>query len=130
LWRHFESECAYCGKPLIKGDRKAHIDHLDAKLAVSRNHISNRVLACNICNGDEKRENDWQTFLGQKCGQDEAACVIRSSRIREWQQQCGTPSQIDAAVLAEVQRAVQECNAKLEEECSRIRQLIQNTGRA
>jgi hypothetical protein len=86
LWRYFESECAYCGKPLNNDDRKAHIDHRDANRSANRNHISNRVLACNICNGDEKRENDWQTFLGQKCGQDEAACVIRSSRIREWQQ--------------------------------------------
>jgi gluconate kinase len=68
LWRHFESECAYCGKPLNKDDRKAHLDHLDANLVVNRNHISNRVLACNICNGDEKRETDWQKFLAVKCG--------------------------------------------------------------
>jgi hypothetical protein len=126
LWRHFESKCAYCGKPLNKDDRKAHIDHLDANLSVNRNHISNRVLACTICNGDEKRETDWQKFLAQKCGLDEAAYVIRSSRIRDWQQQCGIPSEIDAAILTEVQRAVQECNAKLDEECNRIRARLQS----
>jgi HNH endonuclease len=126
LWRHFQSECAYCGRPLIKGDRKAHIDHLDANRSVNRNHVSNRVLACNICNGDEKRDSDWEKFLAQKCGDDVAAYVIRSSKIREWQQQCGIPSEVDTAVIAEVERAVQECNAKLELECSRIRQLLQN----
>ena len=130
LWRHFESECAYCGKTLDKDDRKGHIDHLDANRATNRNHISNRVLACNICDGDEKREGDWQKFLAGKCGQDEAAYVIRSSRIREWQQQCGSPIEIDRAIIAEVERAVRECNAKLNEECNRIRQLLSKLGRA
>ena len=128
LWKYFNSECAYCGKLLTKGDRTAHIDHLDANRSVNRNHISNRVLACNICNGDKKRDTDWEKFLAQECGQDEAAYVIRRSRIRQWQQECGAPSQIDAAVIAEVERAVRECNAKLDEECNRIRQLIQNLG--
>jgi hypothetical protein len=130
LWQHFGSECAYCGKPLNKDDRKAHIDHLDANRAVNRNHISNRVLACNICNGDEKRENDWEKFLAQKCGEDVAACVIRTSRIREWQQQCGIPSELDPAVVAVVERAIRECKAKLDEECNRIRQLLSKSGGA
>jgi hypothetical protein len=100
LWRHFESACAYCGKPLKKEDRNGHLDHLNSNRLVNRNHISNRVLACNICNGDEKREGDWQKFLALKCGQDEAGYVIRSSRIREWQRQCGVPIAVDAALAA------------------------------
>jgi len=96
---------------------------------VNRNHISNRVLACNICNGDEKRENDWQKFLAQKCGDDVAACVNRTTRIREWQQECGVPPELDKAIIVEVERAVQECNAKLDQECNHIRQLLKNSGK-
>ncbi len=124
LWRHFNSACAYCGKPFDKEDRKGHLDHLDANRSANRNHISNLVLACNICNGDEKRETEWQKFLAQKWGEDEAEYLIRSSRIREWQQQCGIPPELDPATIAAVERAVQECNAKLDEECNLIRQLL------
>jgi 5-methylcytosine-specific restriction endonuclease McrA len=124
LWAYFSSECAYCGRKLSKVDRNGHLDHLEANLAVGRNHISNRVLACNICNGDEKRETDWEQFLARKCGDDEAAYVIRHSRITEWRKQCGPPLAFDPAILAQVQSSVEACNKLLDEECKRIRRLL------
>jgi hypothetical protein len=120
LWSHFNSQCAYCGKFLNRDDRAAHVDHLDANRSVNRNHISSRVLACNICNGDEKCEMDWQEFLALKCGQDEAAYVIRSSRIREWQEQCGIPIAMDAALTVQVVKSVEACNAVLDREVKTI----------
>jgi hypothetical protein len=56
--------------------------------------------------------------------QDEAAYVIRSSRIREWQQQCGPTPACDPAILAEVQTSVEACNKLLDQECKRIRLLL------
>jgi hypothetical protein len=50
LWVHFGSRCAYCGCELDPKERKTHLDHLEAS---GRNHISNRVLSCNVCNGDD-----------------------------------------------------------------------------
>ena len=124
LWRYFNSECAYCGRKLSKADRNGHLDHLDAGLSVGRNHLSNRVLACNICNGDEKREMDWEKFLGLKCGEDEAAYVIRHSTIIEWRKRCGPPPAMDPAIIAQVQSSVEICNKVLDEECKRIKMLL------
>jgi hypothetical protein len=63
LWVHFGSRCAYCGCELDPRNRKAHLDHLEAS---GRNHISNRVLSCSVCNGDDKREQNWELFLAKE----------------------------------------------------------------
>lgn len=63
VWAHFKSACAYCGKKLLRAARNAHLDHLVHR---GPNHISNRVLSCGICNGDEKRDRDWLEFLREK----------------------------------------------------------------
>ena len=66
LWKHFESRCAYCGRVLDKPLREGHIDHLAPTTRGGTNHLSNRVLSCSSCNGDEKRERDWREFLREK----------------------------------------------------------------
>jgi hypothetical protein len=48
------------------------------------NHISNRVPACPRCNEHEKRDMDWQQFLQQKSGSDEAVRARRQAKIEEW----------------------------------------------
>ena len=63
LWEYFGSACAYCERPLSRGNREGHVDHL---ISGGTNHISNRVLSCPACNGDEKRDEDWLVFLGRK----------------------------------------------------------------
>lgn len=80
VWEYFKSECVYCGQLLTKGDRKAHLDHL---VHQGSNHISNRVLSCGICNGDEKREQDWQEFLNNKVA-DKETFNTRKKAIEDW----------------------------------------------
>ena len=124
LWAHFESQCAYCGMALKREERKGHIDHLEANRSIGRNHISNRVLACHICNGDQKREMDWQQFLALKCGDDQALYVSRRSTILEWCSKCGVSPAPDAAIVSQVQRSIETCNAVLDQEADRIKSIL------
>ena len=80
LWAHFQSACAYCATTLVRTERKGHADHLAHD---GPNHISNRVLACWKCNGDEKRDMDWVAFLKKKAP-DEAGFNERQQRIQAW----------------------------------------------
>jgi len=83
IWNHFSSQCAYCGKKLSRDGREGHIDHLIPTTSGGTNHISNRVLSCPPCNGDEKREEDWITFLNRKIT-DSATREERMRRIEAW----------------------------------------------
>ena len=60
LWAHFDSKCAYCNVPLVRSERKGHLDHL---VPGQGDGAWNRILSCGICNGDEKRETEWTEFL-------------------------------------------------------------------
>src|SRR5688572_18853574 len=66
IWSFFDSSCAYCGRSLVRGNRDAHIDHLVSKGSGGSNALSNFVLACGICNGDEKREEASERRLPMK----------------------------------------------------------------
>src|SRR3954468_22776241 len=81
IWDFFGSECAYCGVKLVKGERLGHIDHATSNAG---NHLGNLVLACSVCNGDEKRDVDWRDFLDQKVS-DPALRQERTWRIERWQ---------------------------------------------
>ena len=74
IWEYFGSECAYCGVKLVKGERLGHIDHATSKAG---NQMGNLVLACSVCNGDEKRDMDWRAFLEVKVGD----ATLREKRI-------------------------------------------------
>ena len=65
IWKFFNSECAYCGKPLSKPQKQGHIDHLFPSSLDGPNHISNRVLSCATCNEAEKLDGAWQEFMVQ-----------------------------------------------------------------
>ena len=80
VWEYFGSACAYCEKALIKSERKGHLDHLKND---GPNHICNRVLSCGPCNGDEKREREWNEFLKSKA-LDAPAYQRRKTRIENW----------------------------------------------
>jgi len=67
LWEHFDARCAYCGQDLDRASREGHVDHLIAETDGGCNRLGNRVLSCGTCNGDEKRELDWEEFLAAKC---------------------------------------------------------------
>ena len=59
------------------------MDHL---IPNGGNGLYNKVLACSICNGDEKREQDWQEFLKEKCSGDPSIFNDRYQRIVTWHQ--------------------------------------------
>ena len=83
LWEYFESECAYCGVTLRREDRSGHLDHVLASSAGGSNSIYNHVLSCGRCNGDEKREENWETFLSRK-EPNPAVAQARRLRIESW----------------------------------------------
>ncbi len=83
LWAHFQSTCAYCGLVLERAARTGHVDHLIAHSAGGTNSIYNHVLSCSRCNGDEKREDHWESFLDRKAI-DPLQFDQRRTRIGEW----------------------------------------------
>lgn len=84
IWVYFKNRCAYCGITLIKESRKGHIDHLHSEMKGGSNRLSNLVLTCATCNGDEKREASWNEFLAYKCATDNKTYRERSRQIANW----------------------------------------------
>jgi 5-methylcytosine-specific restriction endonuclease McrA len=84
IWDYFNSECAYCGKKIVKGSKDGHIDHLVSSSCGGYNKISNRVLSCATCNEKEKLDRPWEEFLKQKC-QNKYIEEKRKSKIVQWQ---------------------------------------------
>lgn len=78
----FHATCAYCGLSIEAGSRKGHYDHAIA--IASQSNRFHLVYACSTCNGDQKRERDWEGFLREKCGGDEALLQNRKQVILDW----------------------------------------------
>jgi 5-methylcytosine-specific restriction endonuclease McrA len=100
IWEYFAHACAYCGKELRRSDRLGHIDHLISIGDGGSNSLGNFVLACSLCNGDEKRDEHWETFLRRKAN-DPELFAARHKRIQEWTASHAT-SAVDAALTATV----------------------------
>jgi hypothetical protein len=86
VWDYFKSRCAYCGKPIKRSSRDGHIDHLVSRANGGGNRLGNCVLACKVCNGNEKRDQPWKDFLKLKCP-DNATFATRLKQIDSWQTQ-------------------------------------------
>lgn len=106
LREHFEHRCAYCSAPA--GLRDGHIDHAEPK---GGNSIGNLLLACKVCNGDEKREMHWETFLQKKCGADRPLYEQRWQRIRAWMNNNPRPPKVNPP---EVEAALQSAYAAID----------------
>ncbi|GGO77578.1 hypothetical protein GCM10011348_07450 [Marinobacterium nitratireducens] len=87
IWHYFGHACAYCGYQMTRHGRQAHLDHLIAESAGGSNRLCNLVLTCGRCNGDMKRELDWQEYLAVCCGDDKALFSQRLKRIYDWVEQ-------------------------------------------
>jgi hypothetical protein len=122
IWSFFDSSCAYCGRRLVRGNRDAHIDHLVSTVSGGTNALANFVLACGICNGDEKREKDWQSFLGKKAA-DEGVYKLRSERIEKWIASCSSTNVWDPSVLTVLNQEVDHTIAAFDVALKRIREL-------
>ena len=104
IWQYFESHCAYCDCEIEQGSRKGHLDHLIAISNGGTNDIHNFVLACSICNGDEKREQHWLGFLQLKCKNlSQAVFEQRYQKIIDWQRQAEI-LKIDDEVQIEIEK--------------------------
>lgn len=83
LWNYFQSACAYCGILISRETRTGHLDHVVSSSLGGSNCIHNHVLACARCNGDEKREESWESFLARKAT-DPAVAAERHVQISHW----------------------------------------------
>jgi HNH endonuclease len=112
LWQFFDSQCAYCGVSLDRSRREGHADHLVSVCLGGTNSMPNFVLSCGRCNGDYKREMDWEPFLSQR-NPDPQMRAERRQRILRWiEQHKGTVPHRDPflaeLVASQVSRAL-EC---------------------
>ena len=83
LWEYFSSSCAYCGLFINKKSRTGHIDHLIPAAEGGSNNIYNHALACSKCNGDEKRDEFWLSFLEKKSN-NQLIFKQRKQKIDNW----------------------------------------------
>lgn len=100
LWMYFQSTCAYCGIHIDPESRTGHLDHIMPSALGGTNEIHNYLLACSRCNGDEKRDEDWQSFLERKIA-DRALVDARRSHILAWVGKANGRVIRDPAVIAE-----------------------------
>jgi hypothetical protein len=119
LWRFFANECAYCGTHIERDSRRGHIDHLVPAAQGGGNGVTNRILSCATCNGDERRDRDWMEFLKAKAG---AIYDERKRRIVEWAQ---TPraarSDYDKELLEKVTKEALEAYDRAVDELRKAR---------
>ena len=102
LWAYFDASCAYCGISIPRDSRTGHIDHVVSSALGGSNSIYNHVLSCARCNGDEKREESWQSFLARKAN-DPGVLAARHSRISSWlARNAYLPVQAEIGAQAEV----------------------------
>lgn len=116
--KYFDNKCAYCGA--VIEPRKGHLDHA---VPMDGNHIGNLVLACATCNGDQKRETDWLTFLKTKAsGQ---VLLQRKDQIKKWMKQHPSPKR---PALSQQSKTVKQKLDKLIEtfgrECGTLRKSL------
>jgi hypothetical protein len=125
IWNFFGSECAYCGVKLVKGERVGHIDHATSKAG---NHIGNLVLACSVCNGDEKLDMDWHAFLEQKVS-DPALRQERTERIERWQVLHPKPEPAASPEVAAVDAELRALIVAFGQKCAELRTAVAHAKR-
>ena len=126
LWEWFESLCAYCGVALVRGDRDAHTDHAERG---GGNHIGNLVLACGRCNGDEKRDTDWRTFLEPKAP-DQATFALRERRILDWKAAHPKPVRDYSLEVTELRQRAESLVEEFRLACTALQDAVKRPGQA
>jgi hypothetical protein len=121
----FQSRCAFCGEKLgkVKGD--THFDHLVAASAGGSSGLANRVVACNRCNVEEKRDTDWELFLRAKCP-DNQTFAARHQLILDWQKRSAvTDMPVPTGELLEAINRAKDTVTQFEHDCRRIADSVQ-----
>lgn len=122
MWTFFQGRCAYCGTSLNRQKREGHLDHLISTSAGGSNHLSNRVLSCGSCNGDQKREKSWQEFMKLK-NPDQTTHRKRQRRILHWTRTAGAPN-LQAALLGLAEREAGSVIRAFDEACATVRSAL------
>jgi 5-methylcytosine-specific restriction endonuclease McrA len=120
VWEYFGSRCAYCDKELSRDSRDAHIDHADPG---GGNGLGNLVLSCEACNGDEKREESWHSFLRRKAT-DDILFAEREQRIRSWIDQHPRRALEDSPEITHARAGVEDLIEQFGVKCSELRTLV------
>ncbi len=102
-----------------EGGGEGHVDHLVPATAAGTNHISNRVLSCSGCNGDEKGDQPWLDFLRAKT-KDQTLFKNRRKRIEDWVAR-STPSQPPVINSELVTRETERAVAAFDEAVTQLR---------
>ena len=114
----FEGRCAYCLTQLPEAPSGWDIDHADPEAG---NHVGNLLPSCKSCNGDEKREQGWLSFLQSKLSG--IQLEQQEARIRAWisrHPRSVRPASPDVAVLAsEIEGLIELFGTR----CSALRKL-------
>jgi len=120
LWEYFNSRCVYCDEHIERASRTGHLDHMLAASEGGSNDIHNFALSCATCNGDDKREESWDTFL-KRAAPSEAVYEKNYAAIETWLSQSvgGSHDQefidkadsIIEAALAKFDQSVKEMRA-------------------
>jgi hypothetical protein len=121
----FENRCAYCNREIPVEGRTGHIDHLIPRQQGGTNHPSNLVLACNICNGDEKLDQGWREFINYKI-QDPTQRQKRIDRIGAWISREGGPILIPGQAQAIIREAHSKVVQALDLEINKLKQMRSN----
>ena len=120
LWEYFEDACAYCGCPLKKKTKNAHMDHLIPVSKNGTNHVSNRVLSCARCNEHEKKDMDWEAFLRHK-NPEPVDFEARKERILDWQRQHGGAFRLPRGTELQLKASASAVCRSLELEVQRLK---------
>jgi hypothetical protein len=122
LWDYFQSSCAYCGIQLDRASRTGHLDHILSSALGGTNEIHNHLLSCNRCNGDEKREEDWQSFLARKVS-DMALAADRHTRISAWIERAGGRGVADPSAKAKAEVIIAQAMESFDDAVKKLRAL-------
>jgi 5-methylcytosine-specific restriction endonuclease McrA len=121
LWEYFESCCAYCGNFIERDSRTGHLDHLVPIAEGGGNNIHNHALSCARCNGDEKREELWESFLEHKA-ETPKLLNVRRAKIESWLSL--TPGNMrDENLKREADSIVEEALGNFEKSVLKMREL-------
>lgn len=124
LWAYFESRCAYCGTSINRDSRTGHLDHLVLSSEGGSNNVHNHALSCARCNGDEKREESWLSFLDQKA-ESPQVFDARKKKIENWLAEAPASS-LSPENAARAEAIIERAIANFEESVEEMRALRRN----
>ena len=121
LWSYFQEICAYCGMKIARESRTGHVDHVVSSALGGSNSIYNHVLSCARCNGDEKREQSWESFLAKKAT-DPALAAERHAHISNWLAR-GSAAPVNTAIRTQADVIINRALADFDSAVREIRGL-------